>query len=184
VRYGFVGLGHLGRHLARSLARAGFATTVCDLDRTKAEPLLAAGAAWAATPAELAVRVDAVVTCMPSPKATSDVLDEVLPVLARGATWIEMSTNGPEEVRAFAIRAAEHGVAMLEAPVTGGVHRAAAGEITVLVGGDGALFGAHRAALRAMGGEIIHMGPLGSAATIKVITNMLAFVHLVASGEA
>jgi 3-hydroxyisobutyrate dehydrogenase len=184
VRYGFVGLGHLGRHLARSLARAGFATTVCDLDRTKAKPLLAAGAAWAATPAELAARVDALVTCMPSPKATSAVLDEVLPVLARGATWIEMSTNGPDEVRTFANRAAEHGVAMLEAPVTGGVHRAATGEITVLVGGDGALFRAHRAALRAMGGEIIHMGPLGSAATIKVITNMLAFVHLVASGEA
>ena len=73
---------------------------------------------------------------------------------------------------------------MLEAPVTGGVHRAAAGEITVLVGGDEALFRAHEPALRAMGGEIIHMGPLGSAAVIKVITNMLAFIHLVAAGEA
>ena len=76
------------------------------------------------------------------------------------------------------------GIATLEAPVTGGVHRAAAGEITVLVGGDEALFRAHQPALQAMGGEIIHMGPLGSAAVIKVITNMLAFVHLVASGEA
>jgi 3-hydroxyisobutyrate dehydrogenase len=73
---------------------------------------------------------------------------------------------------------------MLEAPVTGGVHLAASGEITVLVGGDEALFARHRPAFEAMGGTILHMGPLGSAAVIKVITNMLAFVHLVAAGEA
>jgi 3-hydroxyisobutyrate dehydrogenase len=68
--------------------------------------------------------------------------------------------------------------------LTGGVHRAAAGEIAVLVGGDKKIFEAHRPALEAMGGEIFHMGPLGSAAVIKVITNMLAFIHLVAAGEA
>ncbi len=72
----------------------------------------------------------------------------------------------------------------LEAPVTGGVHRAAAGEITVLVGGDEAAYELHLPAFRAMGGEVIHMGPLGKASVIKVITNMLAFIHLVAAGEA
>jgi 3-hydroxyisobutyrate dehydrogenase len=184
MRYGFIGLGHLGGHLAGSLVRAGFATTVYDLDPTRAEPLLAAGAAWAATPRELAGQVDAVVTCMPSPRATAAVLDGVLAELPAGATWIEMSTNGPEEIKRFSALAAECGVATLEAPVTGGVHRAAAGEITILVGGDEASFQRHRPALQAMGGEIIHMGALGSAAVIKVITNMLAFVHLVASGEA
>ncbi len=73
---------------------------------------------------------------------------------------------------------------MLECPVTGGVHKAAEGEITVLAGGDKALFERHQPALQAMGGQIFHMGPLGSAAVIKVITNMLAFIHLVADGEA
>lgn len=184
MRYGFVGLGHLGGHLAASLVRGGVVTTVCDLDPAKAGPLLAAGAGWAATPRELAAGVDALITCMPSPKATAAVLDEALPALPAGGTWIEMSTNGPEEVGTFAARAAAHGVAMLEAPVTGGVHRAAAGEITVLVGGDEPLFRIHEPALRAMGGEIIHIGPLGSAAVIKVITNMLAFIHLCATGEA
>ena len=183
-RYGFVGLGHLGCHLARSLLRAGFATTVHDLDPARAAPLLAAGAGWAASPSDLAREVDAVITCLPSPKASAAVLDQLLPALPAGASWIEMSTNGPEAVATFAARAQAHGIAMLEAPVTGGVHRAAAGEITVLVGGEEALFRAHEPALRAMGGEIIHMGPLGSAAAVKVITNMLAFVHLVASGEA
>ena len=184
LRYGFIGLGHLGCHLARSLVHAGFATTVHDLDPARAAPLLAAGAGWAASPAALAKAVDAVVTCLPSPKASAAVLDQLLPALPAGASWIEMSTIGPEAVRAFADRAAAHSVAMLEAPVTGGVHRAAAGEITVLVGGDEALFRTHEPALKAMGGEIIHMGPLGTAAAIKVVTNMLAFVHLVASGEA
>ena len=95
-----------------------------------------------------------------------------------------MSTNAPDEIARLAALAAERGIATLEAPVTGGVHRAAAGEITVLVGGDEPVFLGHRPALAAMGGQVIHMGPLGTASTVKVITNMLAFVHLVAVGEA
>ena len=93
----------------RSLVRAGFPTAVCDLDRAEAEPLLAAGAAWAATPLELARQVDAVITCLPSPKATAAVLDGCWPGCRPGATWIEMSTNGPEEIARFAALAAEHG---------------------------------------------------------------------------
>ena len=80
--------------------------------------------------------------------------------------------------------AEDKGIATLEAPVTGGVRRAASGEITVLVGGGEALFRTHLPAFEAMGGEVLHMGPLGSASVIKVITNMLAFIHLVAAGEA
>ncbi|HRX37325.1 MAG TPA: NAD(P)-dependent oxidoreductase, partial [Aestuariivirga sp.] len=80
--------------------------------------------------------------------------------------------------------AADAGIRTLEAPVTGGVHLAARGEITVLAGGDKDLFDLHQDALKAIGGKIFHMGPLGSAAVIKVITNMLAFIHLVADAEA
>jgi 3-hydroxyisobutyrate dehydrogenase len=80
--------------------------------------------------------------------------------------------------------AAARGVATLECPVTGGVHLAAAGKITVLVGGEQPVFEQHRAALEAMGGQIFYMGELGKASVIKVITNMLAFIHLVAAGEA
>jgi 3-hydroxyisobutyrate dehydrogenase len=95
-----------------------------------------------------------------------------------------MSTNGREEIIRLAGIAEAAGLQVLECPVTGGVHKAASGEITVLVGGDPALFETHRPALQTMGGEIFHMGPLGSAAVIKVITNMLAFIHLIAAGEA
>ena len=187
MRYGFIGLGNLGGKLAASLVRGGFDVTVCDRDPAAVARLVALGAKSAATPREAVAGADAAITCMPSPAISMAVLsgpDGVLAGLGAGGTWIEMSTNDQQEIERLAAHAAAVGVRTLEAPVTGGVHLAASGEITVLVGGDEALFAAHRPAFAAMGGTILHMGALGSAAVIKVITNMLAFIHLVAAGEA
>lgn len=187
MRYGFIGLGNLGVLLAGSLLREGFALTVHDLSKPAAAPLMAAGARWSESPKACAAASDAVITCLPSPAASRAVLtgeSGVLEGLRPGGTWIEMSTNDRHEIEAIAALAAKRGIATLEAPVTGGVHRAASGKITVLVGGDTATFEAHRPALQAMGGQVFHMGPLGKASVIKVITNMLAFIHLVAAGEA
>jgi 3-hydroxyisobutyrate dehydrogenase len=169
------------------LLREGFPLTVHDRNPKAAEPLLAKGAHRADSPKAVAERSDAVITCLPSPAVSEQVLtanDGILAGLRSGGAWIEMSTLGRDEILRLAATAAEKDVATLEAPVTGGVHRAAAGAITVLAGGDKVLYEAHLPALAAMGGEIFHMGPLGSAAVIKVITNMLAFIHLVAAGEA
>jgi 3-hydroxyisobutyrate dehydrogenase len=184
MRYGYIGLGNLGGHLAGSLARAGFPLVVHDRERALGHRIEALGAAWAASPAEVAAASDAVITCLPSPAVSEAVLAEILPRMKPGSTWIEMSTLGRDEIQRLAGKAAEVGVETLESPVTGGVHLAARGEITVLAGGPEALVARHRPALEAMGGRIFHMGPLGSAAVIKVITNMLAFIHLVADGEA
>jgi 3-hydroxyisobutyrate dehydrogenase len=184
MTYGFVGLGHLGAKLAGSLARAGFPLVVYDLNPQLAEPLVAAGARLAASPAEVAASCEAVVTCLPSPAVSARVLDAMLASPRPGLVWIEMSTNDRDSILALAEKAATHGVATLECPVTGGVHLAATGEVTVIVGGDAALYQRHRPALAAMGNRIFHVGPLGSASVIKVITNMLAFIHLVAAGEA
>jgi 3-hydroxyisobutyrate dehydrogenase len=187
MRYGFIGLGNLGMHLAGSLLREGFSLTVHDLNKSAADPLMATGAHWAESPKACAAASDAVITCLPSPAASRAVLtgeSGVLAGLQPGGTWIEMSTNDRHEIEAIAALAAKQGIATLEAPVTGGVHRAASGKITVLVGGDAATFEANRPALQAMGGQVFHMGPLGKASVIKVITNMLAFIHLVAAGEA
>ncbi len=182
--YGFVGLGHLGGKLAASLTRAGFDLVVCDLDAKAVAALVAAGARSAASPAELAGQCDAVITCLPSPAVSTRVLESLLEGARPGLTWIEMSTNDRDTIRALAEKAAAKGVATLECPVTGGVHLAASGEITVIVGGEAELFERHRAALAAMGKRIFHVGPIGAASVIKVITNMLAFIHLVAAGEA
>jgi len=184
---GYIGLGSLGRHLAGSLLRAGFALTVYDLDPATARELLAAGAVWAGSPAEVARASDTVVTCLPSPEAVATTVSGaqgILEGLAVGGTWIDMSTNDLHELQRLAALAAERGVATLEAPVTGGVHRAAAGMITVMVGGDETVFAAHLPAFEAMGGRVFYIGELGKASVIKVITNMLAFIHLVADGEA
>ncbi len=184
LRYGFVGLGNLGGALAMNLVRAGFDLAVTDRDRDRAETLVEAGARWRPSAAELAVGCDAVITCLPSPVVSEQVLARLVPAMHEGATWIEMSTVGRDDILRFAGMAAGHGVRTLELPVTGGVHLAARGEITLLAGGDADLVEMHRPALDALGGRLFHMGPLGSAAVIKVITNMLAFIHLVADGEA
>jgi len=184
LRYGFVGLGNLGKHLALNLVRGGFDVGVYDMQRGAADPVLGAGAYWVESIPALAQSVDGLITCLPSPAATRAVLDLALPQLRPGSTWIEMSTNDFAEVEALALRAQALGVDTLACPVTGGVHRAEAGEITVLVGGAQQVFAAHEPALLAMGGRVIHLGGIEQAAVTKVVTNMLAFIHLIAAGEA
>jgi 3-hydroxyisobutyrate dehydrogenase len=184
MRYGFVGLGSLGGNLAACLLREDFEILVSDRDRSRADRLIASGAGWCDGAAELASEVDAVITCLPSPAVSEAVLGEMLPCMREGASWIEMSTVGRDDILRLADKARMFKIDTLEAPVTGGVHLAGRGEITVLVGGDSILFERHQPAFQAMGGKILHMGPLGSASLIKVITNMLAFIHLVADGEA
>lgn len=184
MRYAYIGLGNLGGHLAASLARAGFPLVVHDRDPGLKPRFEALGVDWADVAAEAAAEADAVITCLPSPAVSEAVLAQILPVMKSGADWIEMSTLGRAEMLRLAATAEAQGVGVLECPVTGGVHLAAQGKITVLAGGEADLVDRHRLALEAMGGRIFHMGPLGSAALIKVITNMLAFIHLVADGEA
>lgn len=184
MRYAYIGLGNLGANLAGCLLRAGFAVTVHDRNPEPAQRLLAMGATWAATAREAAADVDAVITCLPSPAVSEAVLAQILDGLKPGGTWIEMSTLDRDTVLRLASVAEARGAKMLECPCTGGVHLAATGQVTILAGGDAALMEAHRPALEKMGRQVLHMGPLGSAAVIKVITNMLAFIHLVADGEA
>ena len=169
MRIGFIGVGHLGVHLAGSLLKAGFPLTVSDLNRGAADGLVAAGANWAASPREVAARADSVFTCLPSPAAVTAVVageNGILAGLASGGSWIDMSTNDRHEILRLAGLAADKGIACLEAPVTGGVHKAASGEITVLVGGDRDAYEAHLPAFRAIGGPVFHMGPLGSASVM------------------
>lgn len=187
MNVGYIGLGNLGVYLAASLVRAGHRVTVHDLSRDAARALEEAGAVWADSPAAVAAVSDVIFTCLPSPTAVDVVVTGASGILAGatpGSTWIDNSTTDRAETLRLAGVAAACGVRMLEAPVTGGVHKAAAGEITVLVGGDESLFDEHAELLSSIGSPVLYMGPLGSAAVIKVITNMLAFINLVAVGEA
>lgn len=187
MRYGFVGLGTLGARLAANLLTGGITLKAYDLNAEAMANAEALGAAPAASVADAATDVRGLITCLPSPAASQAVLagpDGAFAHMAPGTTWIEMSTLGVDDIKRLSACAAEHGVKTLEAPLTGGVHRAVGGEMTILAGGDHEVLHAHRAALELMSAQIVHMGPIGSASLIKVISNMLCLIDLVAAGEA
>ncbi|WP_394791030.1 NAD(P)-dependent oxidoreductase [Rhodoferax sp.] len=187
LNIGFIGLGSLGEGLCNSLVKAGFPVTVTDLNPAAAAKLLAAGATWAEDTAGVCRGADVVITVLPSPAISRKVVEGpggVFENLRSGGVWIEMSTTDFEDLQRLQDAATQRGIAVLECPVTGGVHLANSGQITVLVGGDEATFQRVEPLLTAMGGQIIYMGKLGNASVVKVVTNMLAFIHLVAAGEA
>ena len=187
LKIGFIGLGSLGEGLCSSLLKAGFAVMVTDLNPAAAQKLLAAGAVWADDVAGACREADVVITVLPSPAISRQVVEGpggVFEHLRSGGVWIEMSTTDFEDLQRLQAAATQRGIAVLECPVTGGVHLANSGQITVLVGGDEATFQRVQPLLAAMGGQIIYMGKLGNASVVKVVTNMLAFIHLVAAGEA
>ncbi len=187
MKIGFIGLGNVGGKLAGSLQRNGFDLTVRDLDRSAAARLLSGGASWADSPKEVAEAVDLVITCLPSPAACARVMeagDGVIAGLGPGKIWLEMSTTDEAEVRRLAALVEAAGATPMDGPVSGGCHRAATGNISIFVGGERAAFERALPALAVMGRRILHVGPLGSASVLKVATNYLASVHLVALGEA
>ena len=184
MHYGFIGLGNLGGKLAQRLLEAELELTVFDLDAGQMQKMVSKGAHPSENPASLAEKVDHVITCLPSPEVSNAVLGEILGSMKLGASLIEMSTISREDTLRFAEMADSAVIGFLELPVTGGVHLAARGELTLLAGGPEVLLEMHRPALQAMGNALFHMGPVGTASLIKVITNMLAFIHLQACGEA
>lgn len=187
AKIGFIGLGSLGEGLCNSLVAAGYPVTVNDLNKDLAKRLLVAGASWADTTADVCRDADVVITVLPSPSISRKVVEGtggVFENLKAGGTWIEMSTTDMEDLLRLSEIAKSKDISVLECPVTGGVHLANSGEITVLVGGEEATFKSVEDVLQTMGGEIIYMGKMGNASVVKVVTNMLAFIHLIAAGEA
>jgi len=187
MKVGFIGLGNVGSKLAGSLLRQGFAMTVLDLDPSAVEPLAAGGAFAASSPRQVAERSDVVITCLPSPAISAAVLeadDGVIAGLSVGNIWAEMSTTDHNEVTRLGALVSSRGASPMDCPVSGGCHRAATGNISILAGGDRETFERMLPLLAAMGREILHTGPLGSASVLKVITNYLASANLWALCEA
>jgi len=187
MQVGFVGLGNVGAKLAGCLLRAGYALRVHDLEREAARELLAAGASWAASGRELAEASEVVITCLPSPAVSAQVLEQtdgILAGLGAGKIWMEMSTTEAADVRRLGDLVRARGARALDVPVSGGCHRAATGNIAIFAGGARADFERVLPLLEAMGRQIVHTGELGSASILKVITNYLAGVQLISTGEA
>ncbi len=188
---GFIGLGNVGAKLAGSLLRNGFDLVVHDLDKGVAQPLLEGGATWANSAREMAMSCEVVVTCLPSPTACSQVLEADDGLIAgfasgggEGKVWLEMSTTDEAEVRRMASLVQVTGAMSVDCPVSGGCHRAATGNIAIFAGGERVAFETVLPVLSAMGSQILHTGPLGSASILKVVTNYLATANLVSLCEA
>jgi 3-hydroxyisobutyrate dehydrogenase len=187
MKVGFIGLGNVGGKLAGSLLRNNFDLTVRDLDKNLTQSFKDLGAKVVNSAKELAEQVDLIITCLPSPKICAEVMeadDGVISGLSENKIWLEMSTTDEAEIKRISKKIIERKAIPLDGPVSGGCHRAATGNIAIFVGGERKAFDKILPALTIMGRKILHTGELGSATVLKVITNYLASVHLVALGEA
>ena len=186
-RVGFIGLGIMGSGMTHNLLRASVDLTVYNRSPERMQPLANAGAATAASPAVLAAAVDVVFLCVSDTPDVEQVLfgeEGVLQGAKSGSLVVDMSTISPAATRQFAERLAERGVAMIDAPVSGGSEGAAKGTLSIMVGGDAADVERARPYLEAMGSTITHLGPIGSGQSCKLVNQILVVVNMLATAEA
>jgi 3-hydroxyisobutyrate dehydrogenase len=186
-RIGFVGLGIMGRGMAHNLLQAGFALTVWNRTASRMDDLVAAGAAAAASPADVAARADIIITCVsdtPDVRAVTLGAGGIIHGAAPGALVIDMSTISPQAAREMAAALAGRGVAYLDAPMSGGSEGAAKGTLSIMVGGDDADVERATPAFQAMGKTITHVGGHGAGQTVKLVNQILVVGNMLAVSEA
>jgi 3-hydroxyisobutyrate dehydrogenase-like beta-hydroxyacid dehydrogenase len=183
---GFVGLGVMGGGIAKRLLDAGHTVHGWNRTREKAQWLLDSGMTWEETPRDVAERSDVVFTMVTNTAAVRAVCEGgegILTGLGAGKVYVDMSTASPANTRALAERVAEAGAHMLDAPVSGSVATLEQGKLSIMVGGDEDVFERVRPILEAIGPKVFHVGPTGSAVTMKIATNLSLAVQMLAFSE-
>lgn len=171
---GFIGLGAMGSHMARHVQRAGYSLVVTDIKREAAAAHLDAGAIWADSAREVAVKADVILTCLPTIDAVTHVAtgpDGILDGITVGKAVFEMSTNSPASVRRLHTAFAGKGAHFLDAPITGGSKGAQTGRLTMFIGGDRPSFDRFQPMLSTMADRLIHVGPSGTGIVTKLVNN-------------
>lgn len=184
---GFIGVGAMGFPMASRLLDRGFALVVHDLDRARVRMLADVGARGAASPREVGALCRYVITSLPSSPHVEAVLaaaDGVMEGMAPGGTLIDMSTIDPGATKRLAARAAERGLRMVDAPVSGAPPKAREGTLTIMVGGDADVVADCRPILEALGTSIVHVGPVGAGETVKLVNNLVAAICMLGVAEA
>ena len=184
MHVGFIGLGNVGGKLSGSLLRNGVKLLVHDLDKGLVNNLVSMGAADGKNPQNIMETCDVIITCLPSPSASNEVMQQMIEFVTIGKVWLEMSTTDEAEVRRLGALVIEKGGAAVDCPVSGGCHRADTGNISIFSGCDRSTFEYILPLLTKMGRKVLHTGELGSASILKVITNYLATANLVSCAEA
>jgi len=181
-----LGLGTMGSGMAANLLKAGFPLAVYNRTAAKAQPLVDAGARLASTPADAARGASVVISMLADDAASRAVWlgpNGALEAAEKDAILIESSTVSPEWIAEFASHAAQRGVGFLDAPVTGSRTQAQSGQLSLLVGGSEATLAAVTPVLKAISKEILHLGPIGSGAKLKLINNFLCGVQIASVAE-
>jgi 3-hydroxyisobutyrate dehydrogenase-like beta-hydroxyacid dehydrogenase len=185
-RVGFAGLGAMGAGIARLLLDAGYEVVGWNRTKERAQPLLDAGMGWADTPRELAASVDVLFTMLTNTAAVEAIAggdDGVLAGLRDGQVWADISTISPDASVAMAERVRERGAFFLDCPVSGSPATLAAGQMSVMVGGDRAAFDRIEQVLHAIGPKVTYIGPNGQAILTKVAINLALVVSVTALAE-
>lgn len=183
----FIGLGHMGGPMAANLVKAGYAVRAFDLVPAALDAARAAGVEIANSAVDAVRDAQVVISMLPASRHVEGLYlgaDGILPTIADGALVIDCSTIAPEMARKVEAAAAARGLAMLDAPVSGGTAGAAAGTLTFIVGGDAAALERARPVLCAMGKNIFHMGGAGAGQVAKLCNNMALGVIMAVTGEA
>jgi 3-hydroxyisobutyrate dehydrogenase-like beta-hydroxyacid dehydrogenase len=185
-RIGFAGLGAMGAGIAHRLHDAGYHVVVWNRTKAKADPLVEAGMGWAETPRELAESVDVLFTMLTNTaaiEATADGPDGVLAGLSADVVWADMSTIAPDASVALAERVRAAGAYFLDCPVSGSPATLAAGQLSVMVGGDRRAFERVEELLHAIGPKVTYIGTNGHAILTKVAINLALVVSVTAFAE-
>jgi 3-hydroxyisobutyrate dehydrogenase len=187
MRIGFIGLGNMGKPMALNLMKAQCDLTINDVNQSIMKELSAMGAKIAATPAELAQKVDIVITMLPNGNVVEQVVNGPEGILAAaqpGLCILDMSSVAPGFTRKMADLAAKKQVDYVDAPVSGGVKGADAGTLTIMAGGAPEVVAKCRPILEILGGKIYEVGTVGAGDAVKMINNLLLAVNMAATAEA
>lgn len=177
MKIGFIGTGHMGNPMAKNLLAAGQELVVNDAFPQACANLIELGATWADSPKQVAEQCGVVFTSLPGPRQVDEVVlaDNGLFAGAKpGTIHVDLSSNSISAVRRLAVLAAQHDVGFLDAPVSGGTRGAEAGTLAIMVGGDAKAFEQVKPLLEIIGGNVFHLGDVGSGTILKLTNNMLA----------
>lgn len=187
VKIGFIGLGIMGKPMSKNLLKAGYSVVVNDINAAAVAELIESGAQAAKSPKEVAEQVDLVITMLPnSPHVKTVVLgaNGVIEGVKKGSVVIDMSSIAPLASREIAAELAKKGVAMLDAPVSGGEPKAIDGSLSVMVGGDKAVFDQYYDVMKAMAGSVVHTGDVGAGNVTKLANQVIVALNIAAMSEA
>lgn len=187
MKVGFIGVGFMGQHMAKHILDGGHDLTIYDISETAAKDLIAAGANWAPSPSEVATVSEVIFTSLPTPQDVEQVVMGEGGIMAgalEGTTFFDLSTTDPETISRISNAAAQKGMSVLDAPVSGGTIGAEQGTLCVMVGGDKNKYDKYKPVLDLIGNQVVYCGNLGAGAVCKIVNNLIGMTLGVVLSEA